>query len=406
VSRTSENAAKKIANNIAKSFAGGTSCTLVVISVMLLIALSIFSARTSQARQASQAPLATLDSPPTGIAPSGDALRPGHLGRQIAEVEPIIHFYHDLIGLELRGTRDQPRLFGRNRGLQEVAALAQGVPDPYAQTSRVALLPIPGTAAAPGGPEMTIEAIEIKGIPTQQFSPALTDPGASYLKLIVTDLDKTLANLKGERFPVITPGGDPVDASGWPGMSGKIRAVMVRDPDGYPVELMEVTPPPPTTAAPGSNVLGARVVIVVDNIEATARMYQSLVGPDFKFWISPSLMGDKSYADLTGISSRFRLAQALVPGSPVVMELIEYQGHSEQFQRPHFQDPGSAHFLFMSKDDDVMIQRVKAANLHTESASDAPVFIASTTRMFFVSDPQGFWLEFMDHDVKTDPNFK
>jgi len=26
------------------------------------------------------------------------------------------------------------------------------------------LLPIPGTAAAPGGPEMTIEAIEIKGI--------------------------------------------------------------------------------------------------------------------------------------------------------------------------------------------------------------------------------------------------
>src|SRR5262249_33680555 len=50
------------------------------------------------------------------------------------------------------------------------------------------------------------------------------------------------------------------------------------------------------------------------------------------------------------------------------------------------------------------IERVKAANLHTTSPSNAPVFIAPTTRMFFVTDPQGFWLEFMDNGVKRDPN--
>ena len=131
---------------------------LVVVSFMLLLVIPIASAQTPQTS------LATLDAPPSGIAPSGDVLRPGHLGREIENVEQIIHFYHDLIGLELRGTRDQPRPFGRNRGLQEVASLADGVPNPYDQVSRVALLPIPGTAAAPGGPEMTIEAIEIKGI--------------------------------------------------------------------------------------------------------------------------------------------------------------------------------------------------------------------------------------------------
>jgi hypothetical protein len=60
----------------------------------------------------------------------------------------------------------------------------------------------------------------------------------------------------------------------------------------------------------------------------------------------------------------------------------------------------------MSKDDDVMIDRVKADGLHTTSPSNAPVFIAPTTRMFFVPDPQGFWLEFMDHDVKKDPTAK
>jgi len=370
---------------------------LVLINLALLSCVSVASAQT---------PRATLDAPPSGIAPSGDALRPGHLGRQIADVEDIMHFYHDLIGLELRGTRDQPRPFGRNRGLQEVASLVQGVPDPYQQVSRVALLPIPGTAAAPGGPEMTIEAIEIQGIERRPFHPSLTDPGASYLKLFVTDLDKTLALLKDERFPVITTGESPVELSGWPGITGKIRAVFVRDPDGYPVELMEVTPAPPTTAAPDSKVLGARVTVVVDDLEKTCRMYQSLVGPDFKFWVSPSLMGDKSYEDLTGIHNQFRLAEAMVPGSPVVMEIVEYKNHNKHFQRPHFQDPGAAHFLFMAKDDDVMIDRVKAANLHTTSPSNAPVFIAPTTRMFFVTDPQGFWLEFMDHDVKKDPTAK
>jgi len=374
-----------------------TARGLVVISLMLLIVIPIALAQNSWV---------TLDAPPSGIAPPGDALRPGHLGRQIANVEEIMHFYHDLIGLELRGTRDQPRPFGKNRGLQEVASLVQGVPDPYQQASRVALLPIPGTAAAPGGPEMTIEAIEIKGIPSHPFNPSLTDPGASYLKLIVTDLDKTLALLKDERFPVITVGENPVELSGWPGVTGKIRAVFVRDPDGYPVELMEVTPAPATTAAPGSKVLGARVTIVVDDLEKTCRLYQSLVGPDFKFWLSPTLMGDTAYENLTNTHGQFRLAEAMVPGSPVVMELIEYKNHSKHFQRPHFQDPGSAHFLFMAKDDDVMIDRVKAANLHTTSPSNAPVFIAPTTRMFFVSDPQGFWLEFMDNGVKKDPTAK
>jgi hypothetical protein len=47
--------------------------------------------------------------------------------------------------------------------------------------------------------------------------------------------------------------------------------------------------------------------------------------------------------------------------------------------------------------------RVQAAGLHTLSRSNAPVFISPTTRSFFVPDPQGFWLEFMDHDVKRDP---
>jgi len=345
---------------------------------------------------------ATLDAPPTGIAAPGDVLRAGHLGREIGDAQDIIHFYSDLIGLGLIGPREAPRPFMVSHPLAEFAELGEDA-NAYDSVSRVALLPIPGTAAAASGTAMTIEAIEIKGIKSRPYNPPMSDPGATYLKLIVSDLDATLAVLKSERVPVITDGGNPVELSGWPGMSGNIRAVFVRDPDGYPVELLQLTPAPPSTAAPGSKVLGARVVVVVDNLEATCRMYQRLVGPDFKFWLSPALLGDAPYEKLTHSAGRFRLAMALVPGSPVVMEFIEYANHNKHFQRGYIQDPGTAHFLFMSRDVDLIMPRVQAAGLHTLSRSNAPVFISPTTRSFFVPDPQGFWLEFMDHDVKRDP---
>jgi catechol 2,3-dioxygenase-like lactoylglutathione lyase family enzyme len=350
-----------------------------------------------------QAACGTLDAPPTALVPStGEVVRAGHLGREIGDTEPLIHFYSDLIGLELIGPRTAPRPFFVRHGLQEFAELGED-DDVYKSTSRVALLPIPGTAATAGGPEMTIEAIEIKGVRSAPYHPALRDPGASYLKILVRDLDKTLAVLKDERYAVISAGGAPVELESWPGITGKVRAVMLRDTDGYPVQLLQVTPTPATTAPADSKVIGARVAIVVDNLEASCRFYQDLAGPELKFWVSPKPMGDKADAALTNTPGQFRMAQAMVPGSPVALELIEYRNHNHAFKRGFIQDPGTAHFLFMVKDTDAIAARVHAIKAHTLSRSNAPVFISPTVRSFFVPDPQGLWLEFMDHDVKKDP---
>jgi catechol 2,3-dioxygenase-like lactoylglutathione lyase family enzyme len=354
---------------------------------------------------AARAACATLDAPPTAMVPAtGEVLRAGHLGREIGDTQPLIHFYSDLIGLELVGARTAPRPFFVARGLQVFAELGED-DDVYKSSSRVALLPIPGTAATAGGPEMTIEAIEIKGVKSVPYHPALRDPGASYLKILVRDLDKTLAVLKSEWYTVITEGGDPVELASWPGISGKVRAVMLKDTDGYPVQLIQITPTPTSTAPADSKVLGARVAIVVDNLEASCKFYQDLAGPELKFWVSP-LMGDKADAQLTHTSGPFKMAQAMVPGSPVALELIEYKDHNHAFKRGFIQDPGTAHFLFMVKDDDAIISRVHAINAHTLSKANDATFISPTVRSFFVPDPQGFWVEFMDHDVKRDPNAK
>jgi catechol 2,3-dioxygenase-like lactoylglutathione lyase family enzyme len=370
------------------------------IAVCMAMSLSL-----SLSVTAAQAACATLDAPPTTMVPaSGEVLRAGHLGREIGDTQPLIHFYSDLIGLELVGARTAPRPFFVARGLQVFAELGED-DDVYKSSSRVALLPIPGTAATAGGPEMTIEAIEIKGVKSVPYHPALRDPGASYLKILVRDLDKTLAVLKSEWYTVITEGGDPVELASWPGISGKVRAVMLKDTDGYPVQLIQITPTPTSTAPADSKVLGARVAIIVDNLEASCKFYQDLAGPELKFWVSP-LMGDKANAQLTHTSGQFKMAQAMVPGSPVTLELIEYKDHNHAFKRGFIQDPGTAHFLFMVKDDDAIISRVHAINAHTLSKANDATFISPTVRSFFVPDPQGFWVEFMDRDVKRDPNAK
>jgi catechol 2,3-dioxygenase-like lactoylglutathione lyase family enzyme len=374
----------------------GAAPRLVITGLALL---SVFSSAPAQT------PWATLQAPPTGVAPAGEVLRPGHLGREIGNVELIIHFYHDLIGLGLQGPRERPRPFGSKEtgpALLEFVQLGQGVPNPMDARNRAVILPIPGTA--PGkGPDMGIEAIEIKNIESRPYRPAMSDPGSSQLKLFVRDLDKTLAILKDELVPVITAGGQPVTLSAYPGITGKIRAVFVRDPDGYPVALMELTPPPPSTAPAESSILGARVTLVVDNLETACRWFQHLVGPDLQFWLSPTLLGDRSYVDWTDAPGQFRMAMALIPGSPVVMEFIEYKDHLKNFVRPHIQDPGTAHILFMSKDVDIVMPRMRSAGLTTLSATGGPVFIGPTTRSFFVASPDGLWAEFMDNGVKKKP---
>jgi catechol 2,3-dioxygenase-like lactoylglutathione lyase family enzyme len=180
---------------------------------------------------------------------------------------------------------------------------------------------------------------------------------------------------------------------------------MVKDTDGYPVELMQLTPAPSSTAPADAKVLGTRVAVVVDSIEASCKFYQDLAGPELKFWVSP-LMGTAADAQLTHEPGQFRIAQAMVPGSPVVLELIEYQNHNHQFKRGFIQDPGTAHFLFMVKDTDTIVARVHAMKAHTLSKANDATFISPTVRSMFVPDPQGFWLEFMDHDVKRDPTAK
>ncbi len=65
-------------------------------------------------------------------------------------MQSIIHFYSDLIGFGLVGERTAAKPFMTSKPLAEFAELGED-DDAYKSVSRVALLPIPGTASTAGG---------------------------------------------------------------------------------------------------------------------------------------------------------------------------------------------------------------------------------------------------------------
>lgn len=339
-----------------------------------------------------------ISSVPAGIsaqtaAPPGNVLRPGHLGRETGDLERIIHFYHDLLGLGLRGERNAARPFWTSPGLVEFANTPE-----YADF-RAVIMPIPGTAASPDAEnEMTIEAIEFRNMERHQYVQKLQDIGGSHLVLILRDLDGVLERLQAEGVIVVSSGGEAVSVAASSGPYPDQRAVIVRDPDGYPVELAQPSPLPATTAADGSNIIGARISVTVADLEATEKLYRDLVGPELQFQTSSSFRKSEDYNTLRNTpGAEYRYGVGLIPGSPVTLEFIQYRNIDQRTIKPVLQDIGVAHILFMVKDIDAIMPRLRAAGLHTIATSGKPVFIAPKVPAIFVTDPNNFFIEFMAH---------
>ena len=72
---------------------------------------------------------------------------------------------------------------------------------------------------------------------------------------------------------MITPGGKPSTLEG-----GKARAIFVKDPSGFYVEVVQRNEPIPANA-PAGNVIGARLAITVKDTDETLRFYREYFKP-------------------------------------------------------------------------------------------------------------------------------
>src|ERR1700742_3095522 len=78
-----------------------------------------------------------------GTAPAGHVTRPGHLGREIGDLDSYTHFYYDLLRTGMRGQRNDVHNFFATPGLTAFAN------SPATAQYRSAIFIYPGTATEP-----------------------------------------------------------------------------------------------------------------------------------------------------------------------------------------------------------------------------------------------------------------
>ncbi|MEI9815274.1 MAG: hypothetical protein WDO18_22670 [Acidobacteriota bacterium] len=72
---------------------------------------------------------------------------------------------------------------------------------------------------------------------------------------MVRDIEKFVVKLKAANTPIVTIGGAPVNPTG--NSNSKMREIVVRDPDGFYVELSQPDPLPASAATTQGDVLAA-----------------------------------------------------------------------------------------------------------------------------------------------------
>jgi catechol 2,3-dioxygenase-like lactoylglutathione lyase family enzyme len=276
-------------------------------------------------------------------APASDVVTgSGSFSPIVQDVEKSVAFYSDVMGAAVPAAAPA-------WNPDQTLANFLGVPGAQTQVGNVR---IPGST-------MRVEIVGFKDIERKVVQPRVQDPGAVRLILIVRDVDAHLARLKAKGVPVVTAGGVPValNAAGTKG-----RAVMIKDPDGHFVELLQPDPLPETTVAATENVIDARFGLTIADTDQTMKLYRDLLG--FKSEVGGTFITDKSVADLMGTpGAQVRISTSVIPGSRVPVEFVEFKGVDRKPIAARIQDPGATRIQLRVRDEDATVKMLTAAGL-------------------------------------------
>jgi catechol 2,3-dioxygenase-like lactoylglutathione lyase family enzyme len=294
----------------------------------------------------------------------------------VNNLDRTLAFYHQVFGLD-----GDPRPFP-NPGVPALTN-SPGV------TLRLGTLRLPNAAF---GMELT----EFSAADRKPGQARRTDPGAAALILSVKDIDPIFAAIKQTNAPIITTSGapvklDPTDPS--------LRSILIRDPDGYIVQVVQTPPADGEPAVPG-NVHSVAMGLTVGDMEANRKFYHGLLGFDLTgkldFSTNPALL------DLNGVlngapngasGAKFQVVSSDVPGTKANMEFYEFQGVPRTPFHLRVTDPGAPALCLRVKDLDGLLARLRAAGTPVTSLNGAVVQFSPTIRNIFVTDPNGLNIE-------------
>jgi predicted enzyme related to lactoylglutathione lyase len=232
------------------------------------------------------------------------------------------------------------------------------------------------------GTRVTVELMEIQNVPHQTINLRIQDPGNATLVLMVRDIDASLARATQAKATVETPGGKPVN------FADGTRAILIRDIDRRFIELRQPPSVPATGAAPVADIFDMGLLITVNDMNETKRVYHDVLGFTAEDKTVSNMM-----ATLTGIKA-LQILQGRIqaPGSMLWIELVEFKGVDRTPLRMRIQDRGAARLQLRVEDVDVMVAAMKSAGFKVNSVGGVAVPIPPNLKGALVADPNNFFL--------------
>ena len=319
---------------------------------------------------------AFAQSPDEAPAPTGLIVGNGNFFSPIvADLDRAVHFYRDGLGLEVSG---EPGDATDNLPLRNMF----GLPDAH----------IRWQIARPGGMMTGVEIVEISGAGGHALDRRVQDPGAVSLIAFVRDIDATLARLKAQGTPIVSTGDVPATLPFGPGTTAQM--VVVRDPDGHFVELVEPETIPETNAPADSNVYDVRVRLMVDDVEDAMELLGNRLGMKI---MNPPTSGDNAtIAAALGVpGAEYRFGMLQVPTTGLVFEVMDFAHIDRRTIPGRMQDPGSTRMQLRVSDINKTIAAVERAGGEYVSTGGKPLELPipnSSLSVGIVREPDNLFL--------------
>jgi catechol 2,3-dioxygenase-like lactoylglutathione lyase family enzyme len=206
----------------------------------------------------------------------------------------------------------------------------------------------------------------------------------------VRDIEKVFAKVKASGAPIVTEGGAPLNPTGNP--NSKLREVIVRDPDGFFVELQQPDPLPPSAANTPGDVLGGAVQFSIEDSAKTVAFLRDAIG--FNARPTGPLGTNAVVTKLIGLpGAKWRITHGNIPGTTLDFGLIEYSDVVRAKVMAGAEDPGSPAFTMVVRDIHAALDQWTKAGGKVATTGGQPVMRANGAGNVFVRDENGMLWE-------------
>lgn len=335
------------------------------------------------------AALCLLSTPPATaaaagkVAGAGKVLGAGNFIHIVANLGKTIHFYHDVLGLELAtlgGQAPQAPKFAPNPPVAKLYAVPSSTP------VGVAMLRLPERGVG-------LEFAEFRGVHQRSIRPLPQASGAAVLILEVRDLDAIVRRAQAAQVPILSTGGVPVVHSD---AGGKTRSIALADPDGYFIELLQHQSSSDDAAdaatATAPNVLHARLMLSVADTERTVDFYHGLLGLPVQ--VDAAFSPDTTLSRVLGVSNaRVRHGIVTIPGTGFRYDFVEWSGGAHRPGQARVFDRGVVVLRLVVSNVDRLVDHLKSHGVRVASTGDGPVAFNAAFHTCILADPNGLYIE-------------